>query len=288
MRIGFIGLGNMGGPMASNLAGAGLDVTGYDPLAPCPNGIRAGASPEDAAGHADIVVTMLPDGKTLLAVAEALRPHMARGSLLLDCSTCDLSSVRTAATLLAEDGIAFADAPVSGGVNGARQGTLTFMVGAEPAVYGQLEGVLARMGEKIVHCGPVGCGQLAKICNNMIVGATMIVTCESFALAERLGLDPEILHKVVSTSSGFSWVSNVYTPLPDIGADSPADNDYEAGFRADLMLKDLRLAADAAAGAGAMIPMGELAERYYEEFVEEDGQGHRDFSAVYLKLAGKS
>jgi len=287
MQVGFIGLGNMGARMADNLARAGMAVVGYDPVAPCPTGIKAGLSAADAAAGAAVVVTMLPDGKTLIDVAKTILPHMNDGAILLDCSTCDLESTRWASTLLQGKGLEFVDAPVSGGITGAREGTLTFMAGGAPEAFGRVMELLEIMGSRMVHCGPVGSGQMAKMCNNMILGATMIATCESFALAEKLGLDPGILHEVVSTSSGSSWVSNAYTPLPGVGRHSPADNDYAAGFRADLMLKDLRLAVGAAAHAGAMIPMGELAERYYEEFVTEDGEGARDFSAVYLKLAGR-
>ncbi len=287
MQVGFIGLGNMGLPMANALVEAGMEVVGHDPVTPPPSGLRLVPTAADAVCGAAVVVTMLPDGRTLLDVVGTILPHLEKDAILLDCSTCDLESTHRASARLGDMGLAFIDAPVSGGINGAREGTLTFMVGGAPEAVGQVQALLEIMGDRMVHCGPVGSGQTAKLCNNMILGATMIATCESFALAEKLGLDPAILHEVVSTSSGQSWVSNVYTPLPAVGRVSPADTDYAAGFRADLMLKDLRLAVGAAAHAGAMIPMGELAERYYEEFVDEDDQGARDFSAVYLKLAGR-
>jgi len=280
MKIGFIGLGNMGAPMAANLVAAGHEVTGFDLAAPAPGGVSMAASAAEAATGAEVVITMLPNGTILRAVAEEVLPAMEPGTILLDCSTVDVASARDAAAMAAEKGLGFLDAPVSGGVGGAAAGTLTFMVGGEDAAFATAKPLFDVMGQKAVHCGPAGNGQAAKICNNMILGVTMIATCEAFALADKLGLDRQAMFDVVSTSSGQSWSMNTYCPAPGVGPTSPADNDYNPGFAADLMLKDLRLSQSAAEAADADTPMGALASALYAQFVEsEDGAG-RDFSAM--------
>ncbi len=280
MRIGFIGLGNMGAPMAANLVRAGHEVAGFDPVAPIPEGVTVAASAAAAAADARMVITMLPDGAILRRVAAEVIPAMARGAILCDCSTVDVASARAVAADAAAMGVGMLDAPVSGGIAGAAAATLTFMVGGSEADFATAAPILAQMGRKAVHCGAVGAGQAAKICNNMILGVTMIATCEAFALADRLGLDRGKMFDVVSTSSGASWSMTAYCPAPGIGPKSPADDGYRPGFAADLMLTDLRLSQGAAEAVGADTPMGALAAELYRRFVEEeDGRG-RDFSAM--------
>jgi len=280
MKIGFIGLGNMGGPMAANLARAGHEVTGFDTADVAIEGVARAATASQAATGAQVVITMLPNGQILRSVAAEVIPAMSPGAVLLDCSTVDVESARAVARQAQEAGLSALDAPVSGGVGGAQAGTLTFMVGGDEAGFNTARELFDIMGQKAVHCGPSGNGQAAKICNNMILGATMIVTCEAFALADKLGLDRQAMFDVVSTSSGSSWSMNTYCPAPGVGPTSPADNDYKPGFAAELMLKDLRLAQEAAAAADADTPLGEAAMKLYAEFVErEDGLG-RDFSAM--------
>jgi 3-hydroxyisobutyrate dehydrogenase len=280
MKIGFIGLGNMGAPMAANLANAGHEVTGFDVAGVTASGVAQAGSGPEAAGGADVVITMLPNGAILRQVAADVLPAMRPGAVLLDCSTVDVASARAVAEEAEAAGIGFLDAPVSGGVGGAEAGTLTFMVGGGEDAFETAKPLLDVMGRKAVHCGPAGNGQAAKICNNMILGATMIATCEAFALADKLGLDRQAMYDVVSTSSGQSWSLTTYCPAPGIGPKSPSDNDYVPGFAADLMLKDLRLSQEAAETADADTPMGALAAALYEAFVErEDGKG-RDFSAM--------
>ena len=280
MDIGFIGLGNMGGPMAANLAAAGHSVTGFDLTAPAPAGVTMAPSAAEAAAGRDVVITMLPNGAILRAVAAEVIPSMKSGAVLCDCSTVDVDSARAVADLAADADLGALDAPVSGGVGGASGGTLTFMVGGSADAFATVSPLFDIMGQKAVHCGAAGAGQSAKICNNMILGATMVATCEAFALADKLGLDRAKMFDVVSTSSGASWSINAYCPAPGVGPTSPADNDYTPGFAADLMLKDLRLSQQAAESVDADTPMGELAMRLYQTFVEdEDGRG-RDFSAM--------
>ncbi len=280
MKIAFIGLGNMGAPMAANLVKAGHKVTGFDVAAPMPEGVAKAASAAEAAEGAEVVITMLPNGDILRSVAAEVIPAMARGAVLLDCSTVDVESARAVAADAHAAGLGALDAPVSGGVGGATAGTLTFMVGGDRAAFETAGPLFEVMGQKAVHCGPPGNGQAAKICNNMILGATMAVTCEAFALADRLGLDRQAMFDVVSTSSGYSWSMNAYCPAPGVGPKSPADNDYRPGFAAELMLKDLRLSQQAAEAVDADTPMGLRATELYASFVEaEDGRG-RDFSAL--------
>ena len=223
---------------------------------------------------------MLPNGDILRSVAAEILPAMTRGSALIDCSTVDVESARAVALDAQKAGLLAVDAPVSGGVGGASAGTLTFMAGGSDAAFAKVAPLFEIMGQKAVHCGEAGAGQAAKICNNMILGATMIATCEAFALADKLGLDRQKMFDVVSTSSGYSWSMNAYCPAPGIGPQSPADNAYQPGFAAGLMLKDLRLSQQAAEAVDADTPMGQMARDLYQRFVEEeDGKG-RDFSAM--------
>ena len=287
MKIGFIGLGNMGGPMALNLVRAGHAVAGFDPAAPLPEGVMQAANAAEAARGAEVVITMLPNGAILRSVAAEVIPAMAPGAVLCDCSTVDVESARAVADEARAAGLGALDAPVSGGIGGAAAGTLTFMVGGPADAFRTVAPLFDIMGQKAVHCGAAGAGQAAKICNNMILGVTMIATCEAFALADKLGLDRQKMFDVVSTSSGYSWSMNAYCPAPGVGPQSPADNGYKPGFASELMLKDLRLSQQAAEAVDADTPMGALAARLYSRFVEEeDGKG-KDFSAMLPRLAAR-
>ena len=285
MKIGFIGLGNMGAPMAANLA-KDHEVVGFDTVAK-PEGLTLAASAAEAAKDADVVITMLPNGAILRAVAAEIHPVMKAGAVHLDCSTVDVESARAVAAAAEAAGLSAIDAPVSGGIGGATNGTLTFMAGGPKAAFETVSPLFDITGQKAVHCGDAGNGQAAKICNNMILGVTMIATCEAFVLADKLGLDRQAMFDVVSTSSGYSWSMNAYCPAPGIGPQSPADNDYKPGFAADLMLKDLRLSQMAAEAADADTPMGQAATALYQQFVEaEDGAG-KDFSAMLPRFASR-
>jgi 3-hydroxyisobutyrate dehydrogenase len=287
MKIGFIGLGNMGAPMAANLARAGHDLRGFDMADVSIDGVSMAASGAAAATDRDVLITMLPNGAILRAVAEEIIPAMRPGSTLIDCSTVDVDSARAVARDAEKAGILAVDAPVSGGIGGASAGTLTFMAGGSDAAFATASPLFDIMGQKAVHCGAAGAGQAAKICNNMILGVTMIATCEAFALADKLGLDRARMFDVVSTSSGYSWSMNAYCPAPGIGPKSPADNDYTPGFAAELMLKDLRLSQKAATGADADTPMGALAQKLYARFVEEEDGAGRDFSAMLPRFEAR-
>ncbi len=280
MKIGFIGLGNMGAPMAANLAKAGHEVTGFDMADISVEGVTMVASGAEAATGADAVITMLPNGQILREVANQVIPAMTAGAALIDCSTVDVDSARAVANQAANAGLLSVDAPVSGGIGGAAAGTLTFMAGGSEAAFAKAAPLFDIMGQKAVHCGEAGAGQAAKICNNMILGVTMIATCEAFALADKLGLDRQKMFDVVSTSSGYSWTMNAYCPAPGVGPQSPADNDYQPGFAAELMLKDLRLSQQAAESADADTPMGQAATTLYEQFVEDEEGLGKDFSAM--------
>ena len=288
MKIGFIGLGNMGAPMALNLVAAGHEVTGFDPAAPCPPGVEAATSTSACASGQDVVITMLPNGAILRSVAAEIIPAMSNGAGFVDCSTVDVESARAVAADAETAGLLPVDAPVSGGIGGAAAGTLTFMAGGSDAAFAKAAPLFEIMGQKAVHCGPSGNGQAAKICNNMILGATMIVTCEAFALADKLGLDRQKMFDVVSTSSGYSWSMNAYCPAPGVGPTSPADNGYKPGFAAELMLKDLRLSQQAAEAADADTPLGFAATELYRRFVEDEGGKGRDFSAMLPRFVEKS
>jgi 3-hydroxyisobutyrate dehydrogenase len=287
LTIGFIGLGNMGAPMAGNLAAAGHTVRGYDVAGTTAEGVSNAASPEDTVTDADVVITMLPNGAILRDVAAQAMPSMAKGALFIDCSTVDVDSARATARQAEGADLLFVDAPVSGGIGGAATGTLTFMAGGTTEAFEKASPLFDIMGQKAVHCGGAGAGQAAKICNNMILGATMIATCEAFALADKLGLERQKMFDVVSTSSGYSWTMNAYCPAPGVGPASPADNDYQPGFAAELMLKDLGLSQQAAEMVDADTPMGARALALYRQFVEdEDGLG-KDFSAMLPRFAAR-
>ena len=287
MKIGFIGLGNMGAPMASNLAAAGHEITGFDIANTPPDRMAAAKSVTDAATDMDVVITMLPNGAILRSVADDVIPAMKQGATLLDCSTVDVDSARAVADKAQAAGLHAVDAPVSGGIGGAAAGTLTFMAGGSEDGFAAVSPLFDIMGQKAVHCGPSGNGQAAKICNNMILGVTMIGTCEAFALADKLGLDRQKMFDVVSTSSGYSWVMNAYCPAPGVGPQSPADNDYKPGFAAELMLKDLRLSQQAAESSDADTPMGARATELYTQFVEEEDGAGQDFSAMLPRFVSR-
>ncbi len=291
MKIGFIGLGNMGGGMAANLVKAGHHVTAFDlsgeALAKAgAAGCNAVSDADEAARNADIIVTMLPAGKHVQSVYQsAVFANAPAGALLIDCSTIDVDTARAVAAAAKEKGLDAVDAPVSGGIAAANGGTLTFMVGGSDAGFAQAKPVLADMGKAVIHAGGNGAGQAAKICNNMLLGATMAATCETFNLAKKLGLDLQKFYDISSQASGQSWSMTSYCPVPGIGPQSPADNGYAGGFAAALMLKDMRLALEAAQSSGAKVPMGERAEELYSAFVDADEQG-LDFSAIIKTLQG--
>jgi 3-hydroxyisobutyrate dehydrogenase len=282
--IAFIGLGNMGGPMAANLVKAGQTVSGFDLVeasrdAAMAAGVVIASTAIEAVKGADVIVTMLPAGKHVLAVWSEILLHAAKGALFIDCSTIDVESSVQAHALAANHDVASIDAPVSGGTGGAKGATLTFMAGGEAAAFEAAKPVLALMGKKIVHCGGAGAGQAAKICNNMILGISMIGVCEAFTLAEKLGLSHQALFDVASTSSGQCWSLTTYCPVPGPVPTSPANNGYKPGFAAALMLKDLRLSQEAAKAAGAATPLGAHAAEIYTAF-EAAGVGVADFSGI--------
>jgi 3-hydroxyisobutyrate dehydrogenase len=291
-KVAFLGLGNMGGPMAANLVKAGFVVAGFDLVdaqkeAAAAVGVTIAQSARDAVAEANTVLTMLPAGRHVLQTWADFLPVAAEGALVIDCSTIDVDSAKRAHEAGALAGAATLDAPVSGGVGGATAGTLTFMCGGSSEAFDKARPVLGTMGKRIVHCGGAGAGQAAKICNNMILGVTMIATCEAFALAEKLGLSAQALFDVASTSSGQSWSLTSYCPAPGPVPSSPANSGYRAGFAANLMLKDLRLAQEAAASVGAATPLGSEAAQLYALFVAAGHSGD-DFSGVINFLRGLS
>jgi 3-hydroxyisobutyrate dehydrogenase len=284
-RIAFIGLGHMGGGMAPNLVKAGHDVHAFDLSDEALNQavdagcVRSGSS-DEACKDAEAVITMLPAAKHVLDV---YRSHVfgsaPKSALLIDCSTIDVESARTIEEEAADSGFEMVDAPVSGGIAAAAGGVLTFMVGGSPSGFDRAKPILEPMAKAVIHAGGAGAGQAAKICNNMILGATMIATCEAFVLAQKLGLDPQVFFDISSQASGQSWSMTSYCPVPGVGPETPADKDYEGGFAAALMLKDLKLAAEAADQAGVYTPMGAEAEELYQRFVQRGG-GNKDFSGI--------
>ena len=286
MNLGFIGLGNMGKPMAINLVNAGHNVIGYDVSNESIDGVEFAESASDSAKNVQAVITMLPDGEILKKVAEEILPLMTPGSILLDCSTVDVESTLEVAEMASRFDVGSLDAPVSGGILGAKSATLTFMVGGVESDFDKTKELFDIMGQKSVLCGPAGSGQAVKICNNMILGATMIATCEAFALADKLNLSREKMFEVVSTSSGYSWSMNAYCPAPGVGPTSPSDNNYEPGFSAALMLKDLKLSQQAAEAVGAKTPIGKKATELYNDFVQKEG-GNIDFSGMLRALEEK-
>jgi len=283
-RIAFIGLGNMGSGMAANLAKAGHDVRAFD-LSPealaraREAGCHPVASAEEAAEGAEAIVTMLPAGKHVEEVYATLFTTAPASAILIDCSTIDVDTTKRVAEAAQAKGLTAVDAPVSGGIAAANAGTLTFMVGGSTEGFARAEQVLAKMGKAVIHAGGNGAGQAAKICNNMLLGATMIATCEAFALAQKLGLDPQTFYDISSVSSGQSWSMTSYCPVPGVGPESPADRGYQGGFATALMLKDLKLSQEAAASAGVATPMGARAAELYQAFADA-GSGGLDFSAI--------
>jgi 3-hydroxyisobutyrate dehydrogenase len=288
--IAFIGLGNMGGPMAANLVKAQHQVVGFD-LAPASckqaevDGIGIAGSAREAVAEAEVIVTMLPAGRHVLSVWADILPALKPGALVIDSSTIDVESARKAHALAAERGLLALDAPVSGGVGGAKGATLTFMAGGTPEAFARAEPILQQMGRKVVHCGDAGAGQAAKICNNMILGISMIGVAEAFVLGEKLGLSHQALFDVASTSSGQCWSLTTYCPVPGPVPTSPANTGYKPGFAAALMLKDLRLAQEAALASGAATPLGAEAAQLYALYNGME-HGGDDFSGIITFLRG--
>src|SRR5271155_1142107 len=283
-NIGFIGLGNMGAPMAANLVKLGGQVLGFDVVpasreASARDGIEIVANARACVENADVVITMLPAGEHVLSVWNEIVPHARQGTLFIDCSTIDVASARKAHALAAARGIATLDAPVSGGVGGAKAATLTFMVGGSAHALEREKPVLERMGKRIVHCGEAGNGQTAKICNNLILGASMIAVSEAFVLGEKLGLSHQALFDVASASSGQCWSLTSYCPVPGPVPASPANNGYKAGFAAALMLKDLKLARKSAESVNVKTALGAHAADIYDQFAEHGHSGD-DFSGI--------
>jgi 3-hydroxyisobutyrate dehydrogenase len=290
-RVAFIGLGNMGGGMAANLAKKGHDVRAFDLSAEALEkakgaGCLPAASAAEAVDGAEAVVTMLPAGKHVESVyADGILGTAPVSAILIDCSTIDVATAKRVGEAARAKGYAAVDAPVSGGIAAANAGTLTFMVGGSAEAFDRAQPFLADMGKAVIHAGASGAGQAAKICNNMVLGAEMIATCEAFVLADKLGLDPQKFFDIASVSSGQSWSLTSYAPWPGVGPETPADRDYQGGFATALMLKDLRLAMEAAASVDADTPMGAKAAELYQAF-NDAGNGGLDFSAI-IRLLGK-
>ena len=289
MKIAFIGLGNMGGGMAANLVKAGHQVRAFDLSEDAlsraaENGCETAGSISEAVADAEAVVSMLPNGQIVLsAYTGEVFGAAPAGAILLDCSTIDVATAREVADQAHKNGYEMVDAPVSGGIAAANGGTLTFMVGGSESAFTRAEPILQAMGTAVIHAGEAGNGQAAKICNNMLLGISMLGTCEAFAMAQKLGLDPQTFYDISSVSSGQCWSMTSYCPVPGVGPQSPADNDYQGGFAAGLMLKDLRLAMEAAETADAPVPMGMRARALYEDFVGA-GNGNTDFSGIIRTL----
>lgn len=289
MKIAFIGLGNMGGGMAANLVKAGHAVNAFDLSAEAlaraqDNGCATFTSVREAVAGVEAVVSMLPNGKIVASVFETdVLGQAPEGAILLDCSTIDVGTARQVTADAVAAGYDMVDAPVSGGIAAANNGTLTFMVGGTDTAFARAEPILSAMGKAVIHAGASGAGQAAKICNNMLLGASMIATCETFAMAEKLGLDLQTFYDISSKASGQNWSMTSYCPVPGVGPVSPADNDYQGGFATALMLKDLKLAMEAANSVSANVPMGARAAELYEIFAAT-GKGGLDFSAIIKSL----
>ena len=289
MTIAFIGLGNMGAGMAANLVKAAHVVHAFDLseaalTAANANGCQTFGNVREAVARVDAVVSMLPNGKIVESVYEVdVIGHAPTKALLLDCSTIDVATARAVADFAEGQGYAMVDAPVSGGISAANAGSLTFMVGGANDDFARAEPILASMGKAVIHAGHSGAGQAAKICNNMLLGASMIATAETFAMAEKLGLDLQTFYNIASKASGQNWSMTSYCPVPGVGPTSPADNDYQGGFATSLMLKDLTLAMEAAKSVGADTPMGQRAAELYQAFAD-DGSAGLDFSAIINTL----
>ncbi len=279
MKIGFIGLGNMGMPMARNLTTEGHEVTGFDQMQKSDPLVQISKLLSEAVAGKEVVITMLPDGFSLLDVYSEILDDLQSEAILIDCSTVDVISAKKAADMANKKGLKALDAPVSGGIGGAENGTLTFMVGGDISAFERVKPLFDTMGQKAVLCGESGAGQSVKICNNMILGVSMIAVCEAFAMADNLGLDRSKMFDVVSTASGSCWAINTYCPVPNVGPNTPADNNYIPGFSADLMLKDLGLAKTAAEETNSFTPLGKKAYALYENFYSKGGKG-KDFSGI--------
>ena len=288
MKIAFIGLGNMGGGMAANLVKAGHEVRAFDLSEPALAAAReAGcttyATAKEACATAEAVVSMLPNGAIVkLVYWDDVIGHAPEGAILLDCSTIDVATAREVIEVTEAHNYDMVDAPVSGGIAAANGGTLTFMVGGSPEAFARAQPILAAMGKAVIHAGDAGNGQAAKICNNMLLAIHMIGTCEAFAMAEKLGLDAQTFYDISSVSSGQNWSMTSYCPVPGVGPVTPADNDYQGGFAAGLMLKDLKLAMEAASKAGAKVELGDHARAIYEAFAK--GNAATDFSGIIRTL----
>jgi 3-hydroxyisobutyrate dehydrogenase len=289
MKIAFVGLGNMGGGMAANLVKAGHEVRAFDLAEPAlerarEHGCATFATVAEAVQGVEAVVSMLPNGGIVRSVYTAdVIGKAPKGALFLDCSTIDVETARDVTRMATEAGYEMVDAPVSGGIAAANGGTLTFMVGGSDAAFARAQDVLEPMAKAVIHAGASGSGQVAKMCNNMLLAIHMIGTCEALKLAERAGLSMQKFYEISSKSTGYNWSLNDYTPAPGVGAASPADNGYQGGFASALMLKDLRLAMDAAQGAGANVPLGKHAADIYEAF-NAAGNGGMDFGAIFTTL----
>ncbi|MBX7483412.1 3-hydroxyisobutyrate dehydrogenase [Qipengyuania qiaonensis] len=288
MKIAFIGLGNMGGGMAANLVKAGHEVNAFDlseeALATArDNGCTPFTDAAEAVMGVEAVVTMLPNGQIVKSVYEgSVIGKAPDGAVFVDCSTIDVATARDVIIRSIDAGYDMVDAPVSGGIAAANGGTLTFMVGGTDTAFRRAEAVLNAMGKAVIHAGDAGAGQTAKICNNMLLAISMIGTAEAMKMAEKLGLDPQKFYEISSQSSGYCWSLNAYTPMPGVGVESPADKDYQGGFATGLMLKDLRLAMEAAQTADASIPLGRHAGELYEQFAKDNAG--LDFSAIIKTL----
>ena len=284
MKIAFIGLGNMGGGMAANLVKAGHEVRAFD-LAKealrtaADQGCSTFERAADAVQGVDAVVTMLPNGAIVKSVLENdVFGQAPEGVIILDCSTIDVATTRALSETASAKGYLMVDAPVSGGIAAANGGTLTFMVGGTDEAFARAEPILSAMGKAVIHAGDAGAGEAAKLCNNLILAATMIATCEGFKLAEKLGLDSQVFYDISSKATGQSWSMTSYCPVPGVGPQSPSDNEYKGGFASALMLKDLKLAMEAAETAGASTPLGKHSKELYEAFAQDNGG--LDFSAI--------
>ena len=288
MKIAFIGLGNMGGGMAANLVKAGHEVRAFDlseaALAAAREaGCATFPTAKEACQGAEAVVSMLPNGAIVKAVYwDDVIGHAPEGAILLDCSTIDVATAREVIEVTEAHNYQMVDAPVSGGIAAAAAGTLTFMVGGTSEAFARAQPILAAMGKAVIHAGGPGTGQAAKICNNMLLAIHMIGTCEAFAMAEKLGLDAQTFYDISSVSSGQCWSMTSYCPVPGVGPVTPADNNYQGGFAAGLMLKDLKLAMEAAKSAGAKVELGEHARAIYEAFAADNA--NIDFSGIIRTL----
>ena len=280
MKIGFIGLGNMGLPMYMNLLKAGHNVYGFDIIKKNLPELKIVDKLTSAIEDMDVVITMLPDSKSLKSVVPEIIKTIGKRKIFIDCSTVDIQTTKSIAEKVKDKKIGFLDAPVSGGIVGAKEGKLTFMVGGPKKLHKFVKPILQIMGNRIIFCGPTGSGQAAKMCNNLILGVTMISTCETIALADRLGLDRNIFYEVVSTSSGNNWSLSTYCPIPNVGPKTPSDSNYTPGFSSELMLKDLNLAKIESKKTNSNTPMGDLAFKIYKQFVEKEGGRGFDFSAI--------